>query len=261
MPPDQLDELVRLWTSEVREASYDMEDIVDTFLVRVQDPAHSTEPHMLRRLRKKVSRLFKKSWARHKISCLIDDINEKLEEVAARRGRYTLDSIVANPVAANTIDPRVLNLYKTATELVGIEGPRDDLVNMLSLGDDEVDLSDNKKMKIVSVVGFGGLGKTTLAKAVYDHLRPRFEYRAFVTVGRNPDIKKVLRDILIALNEESYTYSKLMGLDENQLVRKLNEFVKEKRYELASTITDSMLSYSRFYVIYMHNLFFTSLFY
>ncbi|OQU77448.1 hypothetical protein SORBI_3009G049800 [Sorghum bicolor] len=206
-----------------------MEDIVDTFLVRVQDPAHSTEPHMLRRLRKKVSRLFKKSWARHKISCLIDDINEKLEEVAARRGRYTLDSIVANPVAANTIDPRVLNLYKTATELVGIEGPRDDLVNMLSLGDDEVDLSDNKKMKIVSVVGFGGLGKTTLAKAVYDHLRPRFEYRAFVTVGRNPDIKKVLRDILIALNEESYTYSKLMGLDENQLVRKLNEFVKEKR--------------------------------
>jgi len=232
VPPDQLDELVRLWASEVREASYDMEDIVDTFLVRVEDPNEATEPHMLRRLRKKVGRLFKKSKARHKISSLIDDINEKLEEVATRRGRYTLDSIVASPVAANTIDPRILNLYKRATELVGIEGPRDELINMLSLGDGDVDLSSTTKMKILSIVGFGGLGKTTLAKAVYDHLKPRFECRAFVPVGQNPDIKKVFGDILIALDEQTYTRPKLMGLDENQLMGKLNEFVKEKRYEL-----------------------------
>jgi len=232
VPPDQLDELVRLWASEVREASYDMEDIVDTFLVRVEDPNEATEPHMLRRLQKKVGRLFKKSKARHKISSLIDDINEKLEEVATRRGRYTLDSIVASPVAANTIDPRILNLYKRATELVGIEGPRDELINMLSLGAGDVDLSGTTKMKILSVVGFGGLGKTTLAKAVYDHLKPRFECRAFVPVGQNPDIKKVFGDILIALDEQTYTRPKLMGLDENQLMGKLNEFVKEKRYEL-----------------------------
>ncbi|CAD6272814.1 unnamed protein product [Miscanthus lutarioriparius] len=230
VPPDQLDELVRLWASEVREASYDMEDIVDTFLVRVEDPNEATEPHMLRRLRKKVGRLFKKSKARRKISSLIDDINEKLEEVATRRGRYTLDNIVASPVAANTIDPRILNLYKRATELVGIEGPRDELINMLSLGDGDVDLSSTTKMKILSVVGSGGLGKTTLAKAVYDHLKPRFECRAFVPVGQNPDVKKVFGDILIALDEQTYTRPKLTGLDENQLMGKLNEFVKEKRY-------------------------------
>jgi hypothetical protein len=53
VPPDQLDELVKLWASEVREASYDMEDIVNTFLVHIQDPNEPTKPHMLRRLRQK----------------------------------------------------------------------------------------------------------------------------------------------------------------------------------------------------------------
>ncbi|KAG0517027.1 hypothetical protein BDA96_09G052700 [Sorghum bicolor] len=191
VPPEQLDDLVRLWASEVREASYDMEDIVDEFLVHVDDDDDDAAPdepatqplhlHMLRlrRLRKKLSSLFKKSKARRNISTLIQDMNTKLEEVAARRGRYTLDNIVAKNVAANnnTIDPRIFNLYKRATELVGVEGPRDEVIDMLSLEDDNVNVSDvhvsagnnSKNMKIVSIVGFGGLGKTTLAKAVYDH--------------------------------------------------------------------------------------------
>ncbi|PUZ64082.1 hypothetical protein GQ55_3G115400 [Panicum hallii var. hallii] len=225
VPPEQLDELVRLWVRDVREASYDMEDIVDNFLVRVDEPA---DPHMLRRLRKKVGGLFKKSKARRNISCLIQEIYKKLDEVAARRGRFNVDSIVAKPAAATTIDPRILNLFKRATELVGIEGPRDELINMLSLGGD-VDMPRKKAMKVVSVVGFGGLGKTTLAKAVYDQLKLHFERSAFVPVGRNPDVKKVLRDILIDLDRGKYANSDLMVLDEKQLMEELEEFIKEKR--------------------------------
>ncbi|CAM0146814.1 unnamed protein product [Urochloa decumbens] len=189
VPSEQLDELVSLWVHDVREASYDMEDIVDTFLVSVDDH-EPIDPNMLRRLRKKMGGLFKKIKARRKISNLIQDISKKLEEVAARRSRYTLDSIiVAKPVAANTIDPRILNLYKRATELVGIDGPRDELINMLSFG------------------------------ANVD-----------VPVGQNPDVKKVFRDILIGLDKDKYTNSDLMVLDEKQLMDELNEFVEEKRY-------------------------------
>ncbi|CAL5077073.1 unnamed protein product [Urochloa decumbens] len=228
VPSEQLDELVSLWVHDVREASYDMEDIVDTFLVSVDDH-EPIDPNMLRRLRKKMGGLFKKIKARRKISNLIQDISKKLEEVAARRSRYTLDSIiVAKPVAANTIDPRILNLYKRATELVGIDGPRDELINMLSFGAN-VDVP-GKNMKVVSIVGFGGLGKTTLAKAVYDQLKPHFEHTAFVPVGQNPDVKKVFRDILIGLDKDKYTNSDLMVLDEKQLMDELNEFVEEKRY-------------------------------
>jgi hypothetical protein len=237
VPPEQLDELVRLWVRDVRESSYDMEDIVDTFLVRVDDGAEPADPHRLRRLRKKVGGLFKKSKARRKISCLIQEIYAKLDEVAARHGRFTVDSIVAKPAAATTIDPRILNLFKRATELVGIEGPKDRLINMLSLGGD-VDMPRKKAMMVVSVVGFGGLGKTTLAKAVYDQLKLHFERSAFVPVGRNPDVKKVLRDILIDLDRGKYANSDLMVLDERQLMEELEEFIKEKRYDYYNHITD-----------------------
>lgn len=242
VPPEQLDEHVRLWVRDIKEASYDMEDIVDTFLVRVDGglAQTSTDPHMLRRLRKKVGGLLKKSKARRKISCLIQDNCNKLEVVAARRARYNIDNIVSRYninsigttlVAATTIDPRVLNLYKRATELVGIDGPRDELISMLSLGGDNgIDVPD-KKMKVISVVGYGGMGKTTLAKAVYDQLKLNFERNAFVPVGRNPDMKKVFRDILIDLDKEKYMNFNMTVLDEKQLMDELSDFVKGKRYE------------------------------
>ena len=92
-------------------------------------------------------------------------------------------------------------------------------------------VDNSKEMKIVSVVGFGGLGKTTLVKAVYEKLTVDIRYKAFVPVGRNPDLNKVLRDILVELDKERYTMGvNLTVFDERQLVNELREFLKDKRY-------------------------------
>uniref|UniRef100_A0A0A9GR98 NB-ARC domain-containing protein n=1 Tax=Arundo donax TaxID=35708 RepID=A0A0A9GR98_ARUDO len=203
VPPEKLveQEQVKLWAREVTEASYDMEDVLDTFLVRV-DGCEPADPSRLKRAMKKMGNLFSKAKARRDIAGAIEDIKEQLQEVAERRARYKVDEIVAKPVAVtSTIDPRLAAMYKEVTQLIGIDKSRDELISMLTVSQGD-DVSDKNIMKVVSIVGVGGLGKTTLAKASYDKLKSQFDCRAFVSVGRNPDLVKVFKDILFDLDKK-----------------------------------------------------------
>ncbi|VAI35380.1 unnamed protein product [Triticum turgidum subsp. durum] len=175
-----------------------------------------------------MANLFNKGKERRRTASAIKEINKDVQEVANRRGRYTVDNIVPKPTAGTTIDPRLRALYTEATQLVGIYGKRDqELLKLLSLGDKD---PSNKRPKVVSVVGFGGLGKTTLVRAVYDKIKGGFDSRGFVPVGQNPDMKKIFRDILIGLDKNMYTNMNLMVLDERQLIEEIREFLHDKRY-------------------------------
>jgi broad-specificity NMP kinase len=115
---------------------------------------------------------------RHNIAAEIRSIKRCVIEVCERRHRYRIDSVVAKPITVS-VDPRLWAQYKEATELVGIEAARDDLIKILMEGDDDVFMLCGKT---VSIIGFGGLGKTTLAKAVYEKIGAQFDCRAFVSV-------------------------------------------------------------------------------
>ncbi|KAF8647828.1 hypothetical protein HU200_065176 [Digitaria exilis] len=207
-----------------------MEDILDTFLVRVEGPVPSDKKDgkLKRKLKKKMDSLFSlfsKAKARHDIAGAIEDIMKQLKEVDERRARYKLDDVVAKAAATSRIDPRLVAMNNEVNKLIGIDKSSGELSRMLSpVGNDS-----NGKIKIVSVVGVGGLGKTTLAQAVYDKLNPNFGCRAFVPVGRDRDVKTVLRDILIDLDNK-YMDVKYNILDERQLIKQLKDFLRSNRY-------------------------------
>jgi disease resistance protein RPM1 len=209
--------------------SYDTEDVVDNFLLHVGgSEAAATSSDGFRGFMKKVGSKFRKAKNCHEIADAIRDIKLQIEEVAARRDRYRIDDAVSRPVAEtsimNTIDPRLRALYTEAAELVGIDGKRDqELIDLLSKGDD----LSRKKLQIVSVVGFGGLGKTTLVRAVHDKIKGDFDCAAFVSVGRNASPKKVFMDILIDLGHSN---SNLSISSETQLIDRLRQFLENKRY-------------------------------
>ncbi|XP_062197058.1 disease resistance protein RGA5-like [Phragmites australis] len=224
VPSDQLDELVKVWAREAREASYDMEDVLDTFLMRVEG-REPTDPSKLKRAMKKMGNLFSKSKASHEMAGAIEDIMKKLQEVAERCAQYKVDEIVAKTAATiSTIDPRLEAMYKEATQLVGIDKSRGQIISMLD------DVSNKKIMKMVSIVGVGGLGKTTLAKASYDKLKSHYDCGAFVSVGKDPDLVKVFKNILFALDKHKYENIHNTGRGIDLLIRELQEFLEDKRY-------------------------------
>ncbi|RLN04244.1 hypothetical protein C2845_PM13G21750 [Panicum miliaceum] len=227
VPLDQLDEELRIWARDIRELSYDIEDVLDTFLVRVE----GRHPHYLqgseglvkRMVTARMVTLFKKGNTSREISKDVKDIKDRIKEVANRRERYNV--AIVNP-ATNMIDARLRALYAKTTELVGIDKATDDLIMRLTNGDD----ISRIQQKVVSIVGFGGLGKTALAKAVYDKLKGQFECATFVSASRSPDLKKVFKDMLCELDKGRHISIHNSAWDEKQLIDQIREFLQYRRY-------------------------------
>ncbi|KAK1594703.1 hypothetical protein QYE76_016937 [Lolium multiflorum] len=225
VPPDQLDEGVKIWAGNVRDLSYQMEDIVDAFMVRVEDAAEPANPNnKVKKLLKKTIKLFKKGRDLHHLSDALEEAVSQAKQLAELRQRYEQEMRDTN--AGASVDPRLMAMYRDVKELVGIEETRDELINMLAEGDDWV----KHPLKTVSIVGFGGLGKTTLAKAVYDKIKVQFDCGAFISVSQSPDTKKLLKDILFELDKNKYENIYNVAREEKHLIDELIEFLNNKRY-------------------------------
>uniref|UniRef100_A0ACD5TKV4 Uncharacterized protein n=1 Tax=Avena sativa TaxID=4498 RepID=A0ACD5TKV4_AVESA len=157
--PEQIDEQVSIWAGKVRELSYDMEDAVDALMVRVEEDGPVNMKNRINKFLKKTTKLFSKGKALRQISDAIEEAQELAKELGELRQRYILE---AHTNSMGTIDPRLKAVFKDVTQLVGIEDTRDELIKRLSDGDER----SKQQLKTMSIVGFGGLGKTTLAKAV-----------------------------------------------------------------------------------------------
>ncbi|VAH84954.1 unnamed protein product [Triticum turgidum subsp. durum] len=224
VPPEELGEGVKIWRGKVKELSYQMEDIIDTFMVHVEGGGEAANPkNRVKNLLKKTIKLFKKGKSLHGISDALEEAVGQAKQLAELHQRYEL--VHHTPVSAS-IDPRVMALYKDVTELIGIEDTRDELINMLIGGDDWL----NHPLKVISIVGFGGLGKTTLAKAAYDKIKVQFDCSAFVSVSQNPDMRKILKDILFELDKNKYANIYNAVREEKHLIDELIEFLNNKRY-------------------------------
>lgn len=225
-------EQVALWAREVRELSYDMDDAVDAFVVRLEgeDPARGgglkSRAH---ELLKRTARLFGKSKALHQIAGAVGDAQARAKQLGELRQRYEMllelkdgggmGSSGSTSASIDQFDPRLWAMLREATELVGVDGSRDQLIKVLSNGSE-------KNVRTVSIVGFGGVGKTTLARAVYDRVKVQFDCAAFVSVSRNPDITRIFKKMLYELDEEKYADINEAVRDAEQLIRELDGFCR-----------------------------------
>ncbi|KAF8725380.1 hypothetical protein HU200_019897 [Digitaria exilis] len=182
---EKLDGQNKVWRDKIREMAYDIEDCIDIFM------HHHDSDDKQDGLFHKTARKIRKLRVRYRIASEIQKLKARVAEQSQSRNRYKIEESTSK-ITAVEVDPRLPALFEESKRLVGIDVPREKITKLLMEEDD----SDSGQRKVVSIVGFGGLGKTTVAKQVYEEIKVKFECKAFVSVSRSPDIPKILKGIL-----------------------------------------------------------------
>ncbi|XP_059436544.1 disease resistance protein RPM1-like [Corylus avellana] len=219
---------VKMWVKQVREAAYHIEDVIDEYVLHVAQHRH--QQSFIAFLHK-IGHLLKTLKPRHDIVSKIQDIKISIREIKERRERYGFSSSEqgSSNSAANVTwhDPRMGALFIEEDEVVGIESTRDELISWL--------VGEASKRSVMSVVGMGGIGKTTLAKKVYENesVKGHFDCRVWITVSQSYNVQK----ILMSMTKQIYHYqAKEIALeqidmtDEITLITQLRKFLQQKRY-------------------------------
>jgi signal recognition particle GTPase len=180
------DEAVKLWLKKLEDVSYEMDDVLDewnTAMIKLKiekDEEENTEnAHVVK---KKVCsfipspsccfRQVDKLFLRHDIAHKIKELSGKLDEIVRERERYGFE-LTTRGNASEVVERPKTTSFVDVSEICGRDKVKDDLVSiLLGKGSEE-----ERSPYVISLVGMGGIGKTTLAQLAYN----------------DPEVKPILR--------------------------------------------------------------------
>ncbi|WVZ71263.1 hypothetical protein U9M48_019871, partial [Paspalum notatum var. saurae] len=209
------------WIGRVREVAYDIEDWVDLFSVRVDGGEGAQSASGFRAW---VRGLVGKAMAlpaRHAIASELQDLKERVVEISEQRKRYNLGNMAVT-TAHPPLDPRLSAFFVDPEDIVGFDGKVEDVSKLV------IDTGGTTELKVISIVGMAGSGKTTLANAVYRRLQAddTFQLSAFVSIGPKLNmVSNTVKDMLTKLGDRHRG-----GEDISQLINRVREILQEKRY-------------------------------
>jgi len=208
---EELDPLTKNWKNQVREMAYDIEDSIDEVMRHVSQDGNTAG------LIWNIIQHFNMLRTKNRISNEIQQIKTRVMEVNHRHKRYKIDASISTSKYV-AVDPRLHAIYADEDGLEGTDGPRNELVELL--------LREDQRLRVVSVVGIGGLGKTTLANEVYKRIGDKFDCQAFVSVSQRPDMTKILANMFSQLGQEPPSQTS----EVQNLINDLRKHLQGKRY-------------------------------
>ncbi|CAL4988845.1 unnamed protein product [Urochloa decumbens] len=215
---DQIDPQAKDWRNKVRELSYDIEDCIDRFVL-----SRSHGGSRANFVRKAIRKVMVLSQDR-RIAKEIQELRGLISEQSERASRYGIHHHQCLAISSQQpvhLDPRATALFQEARDLVGIDGPCKEIIQLLKV--------EEKQHMLVSIYGTAGQGKTTLAMEVYRKITQAFDCRAFVSVSQAPDMKRLLRDVLSQISNNQYD-GQSEWWETEQLIRTVSQYLTDKRY-------------------------------
>ncbi|PRQ33010.1 putative P-loop containing nucleoside triphosphate hydrolase, leucine-rich repeat domain, L [Rosa chinensis] len=217
----------KLWVARIRDLAYDVEDIIDEFMYHMYEKQSGGR---LSRGLQKTIRAPCNIWFRHKIAKKLRKITDMIKAISERNKRYGV-GLVGGATTSEDIQKLVQNQAESSffimeDELVGIEGKKQILMGWL--------MDDEQHQTVISVVGMGGSGKTTLVAKTFTNelVKRNFDCYAWITVSQTYDVVHLFRSLIRELyksRKENFP-AILNAMSRIELLELLVDYLESKKY-------------------------------
>ncbi|XP_042486471.1 disease resistance protein RPH8A-like [Macadamia integrifolia] len=212
---------VNLWVSQVKNLAFDAEDIIDLYMLQI---VRQRQRNIVKRFMGSRKYLF----TLHKFGNQVEDIKRRIGEISANRSKYGIETLETGETSTRLDDclarKRRRDNMEEEVDVVGFEKDIEKLATLLKQEEES-----DRQLLVVSIVGMGGLGKTTLAKKVYDRsdVKNTFNSCAWIYVSQEYRIKDLLSGAIAQLMMR--TKEELEKKNEEDLKNLLSNYLKERR--------------------------------
>ncbi|XP_061956072.1 putative disease resistance protein RGA3 [Populus nigra] len=207
------DKAVRDWVYKLKDVCYDVDDVLDEWSTAI-DRWKMEEGEENTRSRQKMRCVVQL----RDIALKIKEVCEKVDDIAKERAMYGFYLCSAT----DEVQRPTSTFFVDESSVIGRDGEREAVVSKL-VGESSPEAPD---VYVISLVGLGGIGKTTLAQLAFNdaEVTAHFEKKIWVCVSDPFDEVKIAKAILEELEGRA---SDLVGLQ--SLLRRVSESITGKR--------------------------------
>ncbi|KAL5150627.1 putative disease resistance RPP13-like protein 1 [Glycine soja] len=182
------DERVRDWLLKVKDAVFDAEDLLDEIQHEISKCQVEAESQTCSGCTCKVPNFFKSSPVssfNREIKSRMEQVLEDLENLASQSGYLGLKNASGVGSGGAVSQQSQSTSLLVESVIYGRDDDKEMIFNWLTS-----DIDNCNKLSILSIVGMGGLGKTTLAQHVFNdpRIENKFDIKAWVCVSDEFDV-------------------------------------------------------------------------
>ncbi|XP_014511381.1 putative disease resistance protein RGA1 [Vigna radiata var. radiata] len=212
------------WLRQVKRVFSDAEDIVDDFEC---EALRKYVVNTYGSCSRKVRRFFSSSNPvvyRLRMTHHIQDINTRLAKLAVDRNMFGLQIIDHDTRVVHVRE--MTHSHVNPSNVKGREHDKNEIVKLL------VQDGDYQSLSVISIAGMGGLGKTTLAKLVFNdkNIDECFQLKMWVCVSNDFELRNVL--IKILNSAPNLTQENFNNFETEQLQIRLRSTLEGKKFLL-----------------------------